>query len=254
MEQKAPLFKGSVDGVQFNDYRAFTKFLHEHPDSTRIEFSLDSSVVKKSNPSGSFTATCRVVDEGKVLNPNELIYPLLETPDRYLAAHDQSEWLSNLENVVEYVNSFIPRHQENIKYRSNEELEEHMSKLQAGLSEIEEALGYNEEADRSVRNAYTKYSKEVEDLNKGIKDCKQRINVIRREEIPTLQNKKLALTAVGKLLTIYKETYTSLQAQVTKELDQRKNNNLRQLKPSQLKSSQDNKSGMIRLLDAIFGM
>ena len=250
MEQKASLFKGSIDGVQFDDYRAFTKFLHEHPESTKIEFSLNSSAAKKD----CSPTTCRAVESGRVLNPNELIYPLLETPDHYLATHDQSKWLSNLENVAEYVNSFIPRHQENIKYRSNEELKEHMDKLQAGLSEIEEALKYNEEADKSIHNEYTKYTKEVEDLNEKIKECKKRINIIHKEEIPVLQDKEHALTVVGKLLTIYRETYSRLREQVVKEIDLRKNHNLRQLKSGHLETNQGNENGMIRLLNAIFGV
>ena len=249
MEQKKPLFKGSVDGVTFDDYKAFTKFLHEHPESTRIEFSLDSSAAK---PVFKFPTTCHVTEKGQTLNPNELLYPLLETPDHYLATHDQSEWLSDLEKVVTSVNSFISKHERDIKNLSDKELVNHNVVLAKCSTDVTEALKFNEEADKKVCNSTAEYSAELDELNEKIKECKQRINVIRREEMPALENKKQALTVVDRLLSIYKETYASLQDQVTKEYNQRKNDSTRQLKSSQ--DNQDNESGMVRLINAIFNL
>ena len=245
MEQKKPLFKGFVDGVSFDDYKEFTKFLHEHPESTCIKFSLDSSASKKDPDSPT---TCRVLEKGQTLNPNELIYPLLETPDHYLATHDQDKWLSDLEKVVTYVNSFISKHERDIKNLSDEELKNHNTVLTKCSADVTEALKFNKEADEKVCDSTTKYSAELDELNEKIKECKQRINAIRREEMPALEDKKYTLTVVDKLLSIYEELYARLQSQVAKEYNQRKNDNTRQLK-----SSQDNRSGMIRLLNAIFG-
>lgn len=249
MEQKAPLFRGSVDGVQFDDYRAFTKFLHEHPESARIEFSLDSSAVKEPSP---FTTTCHVIEKGQALNPNEILYPLLETPDHYLANHDQSSWLGDLDKVVTYVNSFLEKHKENIKTLSIDQLEEHTKVLNKCSADVVEAFKFNEEADKSVRNSTTEYSTELDKLNECIKKCKQRINAIRREEMPTLENKKHALAVVGKLLCIYEETYARLINQTAQELKYRKGEGLNG--PSnRTKASHASDNGMIRLLNAIFG-
>lgn len=260
MEQKTPLFKGSIDGVQFDDYRAFTKFLQEHPESTRIECSLDTSAAK---PVFKFPTTCRTVENGQVLNPDKLMYPLLETPDHYLATHDQSNWLSDLDEVVTYVQSFIERHKENIKALSIDQLEEHKEVLSRCSADVTEALNFNEEADRSVCNSTTKYSTELDKLNEYIKECKQRINTIRRKEIPALDNKKHTLTTVGKLLGIYEETYAKLINQTTQELKCRKDHKegpgspFKQVTSSpfkQVKDPRTNESGMIRLINAIFGL
>ena len=254
MEQEKPLFKGSVDGVQFDDYKAFTKFLHEHPESTKIEFSLDSSAAK---PVFKFPTTCHVTEKGQTLNPDELIYPLLETPDHYLATHDQDKWFSDLEKVTTYADSFISKHERDIKNLSDKELSRHNITLAKCYADVTEALKFNEKADKKVCDSTTEYSAELDGLNACIKKCKQRINVIRKEEIPALEDKKQALTVTDKLLKIYEEMYAILQDQVAKEYNQRKNDNTHQLKSSQLKSSQDNQSnesGMVRLINAIFGL
>ena len=266
MEEKI-VFEGTIDGKVFDDYKEFLTYLQKHPESDRANFSLrrtpvarpTSAVVtdKDRKASQRIQVEGRTINPGKVINSEEALYPVLETPDQYLANRPQERWKSDIDLITNSLKKFMFIHESNIKRLSNEELEKHLKVLEKCQTEVIQAIDYNNEAAKKVESTIRGYQDEVTKLNAEIKECRQRINEIRREHIARVESKKQPLEVVGDLLDVYNAAYCYLMKQVQYERKVRQNRSDRNAPANFVSGSPgvapgDHRS-MTRLLKAIFG-
>jgi len=259
-------FRGVVDDQEFDNYEQFQNYVATHPEAKHISFemgqrpeatgavveargtqqrAIDKHVERQMRAHGramaaaektkALTSARYTTHDAELASPVDgIAFPFIITPDDYLANNPQELWIKNLDQVVDANKIYLRKHGHYLYGITDEDLRKHGEQVNTLKENISEAIVQTDEASKSIDNKLQACQDELTELNKKRKEIQNRINEIRRKDIPYLRGKEYPLIAARRLLEIYDETFKYASGQIEEERRRRDDTlfrPLRDLKP-----------------------